>query len=112
LFPIAYDFNERYPLYCLFPMTFPQPTAPVEQIDCLQSLYQTRYGVTLTHEQAKELLESVMQFVYLTQIEPMIAPHFGKLSSSQPASSKREKSLQQIPNQILHALPSVRPQEQ
>lgn len=55
-------------------MNYPLPTATSEGIARLQTLYQEKYGVDLTPEQARRLLESVMQFIYLAQLEDALRP--------------------------------------
>ena len=55
------------------PMPIPLPTAQPPEIERVQTLYAARYGVTLGFEEARDLLEGVMRFIYLTQIEPQVA---------------------------------------
>jgi len=49
--------------------SYPPPTSLPEEVQAVRGLYQSRYGVILTHDQAKNLLEGVAQFIYLTEIE-------------------------------------------
>lgn len=55
-------------------MNYPLPTAEAPEIERVQSLYRVQYGVVLSFEEAKELLERVMQFIYLTEVEDAIHP--------------------------------------
>ena len=55
-------------------MNYPLPTAEAPEIERVQSLYRSQYGVILSFEEAKELLERVMQFIYLTEVEDAIHP--------------------------------------
>jgi len=50
------------------PARYPRPVAPPEGVRRVQELYRTQYQVELTEEEARTLLEGVMQFIYLTQI--------------------------------------------
>ena len=54
---------------------YPLPTAAPEYVTRMQGLFAQRYGVTLTEEQAKELLETLMRLVYLTQLHQLNTLH-------------------------------------
>ncbi|MCX6378622.1 MAG: hypothetical protein NT023_03970 [Armatimonadetes bacterium] len=53
---------------------YPLPNAAPEYVERVQRLYRERFGVELTHAEAKEFLERVMQFVYLTELEDALHP--------------------------------------
>ena len=53
---------------------YPLPIADTAEIERVQHLYQQRYAVTLSFDEAKRLLEGVAQFIYLTHIEDAIRP--------------------------------------
>jgi hypothetical protein len=55
-------------------MPIPLPTATPTEVERVQTLYWDRYCVTLTFEQARDLLEGLMRFYYLTRVEPHLAP--------------------------------------
>lgn len=55
-------------------MNYPLPTAEHPEIARVQALYRARYYVELSFDEAKRLLEGVMQFIYLTEIEDAIHP--------------------------------------
>ena len=55
-------------------MPQPLPIAETPEIEKLRTLYRTRYGANLTFDKAKHFLESLMQFIYLTEVEPKLAP--------------------------------------
>ena len=55
-------------------MDYPLPTAQAPEIARVQTLYREQYRVELSFGDAKELLERVMQFVYLTEMEDAIRP--------------------------------------
>ena len=50
---------------------YPLPTAAPEYVKRMQSLFAERYGANLTTEDAKELLETLMRLVYLTQLHQL-----------------------------------------
>ncbi len=49
-------------------MDYPLPTAEPPEIERVQRLYREEYDVELTQAQAKDLLERVMQFIFLTEM--------------------------------------------
>jgi hypothetical protein len=49
------------------PNSYPLPVAQRPEIERIQALYRNRYGVTLSCDEAKRLLEGVAQFIYLTE---------------------------------------------
>lgn len=51
---------------------YPLPSADKEYIDQLIAIYKDSYGVDLSFAEAKEFLEQLMQFVYLTEIDPIV----------------------------------------
>ncbi len=53
---------------------YPLPTAESAEIERVQLLYRERHSVTLSFDEAKRLLEGVMQFIYLTEIEDALRP--------------------------------------
>ena len=53
-------------------MSYPLPIAETPEIEKVRTLYRVRYGVNLTFEEAKRFLEEVMQFIYLTEVEPKL----------------------------------------
>lgn len=53
---------------------YPLPTAKDEHVQKVMDLYQERYGVTLTQERARELLETLMRLIYLTQLHDALHP--------------------------------------
>ena len=55
-------------------MDYPLPTAEAPEVERVQTLYRTRYDVELSYEEARRLLEGVMQFIYLTEVEDAIHP--------------------------------------
>ena len=54
---------------------YPLPTAAPEYVKRMQSLFAERYGANLTTEEAKELLETLMRLVYLTQLHQLSTLH-------------------------------------
>lgn len=54
--------------------TYPLPTAHPEEIARVQAFYRDKFGVELGWKDAKDLLEAVMQFIYLTEIEDALRP--------------------------------------
>ncbi|WP_394793101.1 hypothetical protein [Armatimonas sp.] len=54
---------------------YPLPTAAPEFVTRMQDLFDKRYSVTLTEQEAKELLETLMRLVYLTQLHQLNALH-------------------------------------
>jgi len=56
----------------LLSMNYPLPTADPPEVARIQALYRTRYQVELSYEEAKRLLEGVMHFIYLTEVEDAI----------------------------------------
>ena len=55
-------------------MPYPLPIAETPEIEKVRTLYRMRYGVNLTFDEAKRFLEGVMQFIYLTEVEPKLIP--------------------------------------
>lgn len=51
---------------------YPLPIADKEFVDQLIAIYQDNYGVDIPCAEAKEFLEQLMHFVYLTQIDPIV----------------------------------------
>jgi hypothetical protein len=51
---------------------YPLPIAEKEDIDKLIAVYKTNYEVEISFDEAKQLLEQMMHFVYLTQIDPIV----------------------------------------
>ena len=56
------------------PMPQPLPIAETPEIEKLRTLYRTHYSANLTFDEAKHFLEGLMQFIYLTEVEPKLAP--------------------------------------
>ena len=54
---------------------YPLPTAAPEYVARMQTLYEQNYGATLSEKDAKELLETLMRLVYLTQLHQLNALH-------------------------------------
>ena len=54
---------------------YPLPTATLEHVTRMQTLYAQHYGATLSEKDAKELLETLMRLVYLTQLHQLNALH-------------------------------------
>lgn len=50
-------------------MKLPVPNA--EEVTRMQALYLEEFGVELSREQAYDVLRNVMQFIYLTEYEPI-----------------------------------------
>lgn len=48
---------------------YPLPTAEEPEINRVIDLYRREYGLDLSFDEAKEFLERVAQFVYLTEVE-------------------------------------------
>ncbi len=44
--------------------------AGAKHVEAIRDLYRSRYAVSLSFKEAKNLLEGVMQFVYLTEVLP------------------------------------------
>jgi len=55
-------------------MDYPLPTAEAAEVERVQSLYRTRLGLELTFDDAKDVLERVAHFIYLTQVEDALHP--------------------------------------
>lgn len=55
-------------------MSMPLPIATLPEIERVQRLYHERYGVILSFDDAKRLLEGVMQFIYLTHVYDALHP--------------------------------------
>jgi hypothetical protein len=55
-------------------MSYPLPVAEPPEVEKVRALYRTRYSVTLSFDEAKRLLEGVMQFIYLTEIDDALRP--------------------------------------
>ena len=55
-------------------MPYPLPIAETPEIEKVRTLYRVRYGVNLSFDDAKRFLEGVMQFIYLTEVEPKLVP--------------------------------------
>jgi hypothetical protein len=53
---------------------YPLPIAAAPEVERVRALYRERYSVMLSFEEAKQLLEGVMQFIYLTEIEDALRP--------------------------------------
>jgi len=51
---------------------YPLPCAEKEDIEKLIAVYKTNYDIELSFDEAKQLLEQMMQFVYLMQIDPIV----------------------------------------
>src|SRR4051794_36196273 len=51
---------------------YPLPCADQENIDRLIEVYRKDYHVELSFDEAKQYLEQMMHFVYLTQIDPIV----------------------------------------
>jgi len=51
---------------------YPLPCAEKEGVDKLVAVYKEKYNVELSFDQAKQFLEQLMQFVYLTQIDSIV----------------------------------------
>lgn len=49
-------------------MDYPMPIAEPPEIKRVQELYLRDYNLTLSYAEAKDLLERVMQFIYLTEM--------------------------------------------
>ena len=58
--------------------SYPRPIAQTPQIEKVRHLYRTRYGVTLSFDEAKTLLEQVMHFIYLTELDHALRPVWEK----------------------------------
>lgn len=71
-------------------MDYPLPTAEAPEVERVQALYRTRYHLELSHDEAKRLLEGVMQFIYLTEVEPQIRKEF------QPETEEIEPQIKEI----------------
>ncbi len=48
---------------------YPLPVAEPAEIRRVVELYRTAYRIELTYDEAKDVLERVMQFIYLTEVE-------------------------------------------
>lgn len=55
-------------------MDYPLPTAEAPEVERVQALYCTRYGLELSFDEAKDILERVAQFIYLTEVEDALRP--------------------------------------
>ncbi len=53
---------------------YPLPTASPVHVERVILFYRERFGVELKQAEAKEFLERVMQFVYLTELEDALHP--------------------------------------
>ncbi|MEP6754459.1 MAG: ASCH domain-containing protein [Chthonomonadales bacterium] len=51
---------------------YPLPVADKQFADRLIEIYKTNYDVDLSFDEAKQLLEQMMEFIYLTQIDPIV----------------------------------------
>ena len=56
------------------PLLYPRPTAEDPEIERTMNLYENKFGVELTRTEAKDILERLMQFIYLTEIEDALHP--------------------------------------
>ena len=63
---------------------YPLPIALVPETERVIALFFSEYGISLTHHDAKNFLERVMQFIYLTEVEDVV-------SSIQNESSDKNK---------------------
>lgn len=59
-------------------MSYLRPVASAKHIEAIQTLYSSRYAVSLTLEEAKQLLEGVMRLVYLTEVLPQLEKSIAK----------------------------------
>lgn len=66
---------KRPPMSKIPTYPYPLPTADEKHIKHFQELFESRYSANLTYEQAKELLETLMRLVYLTQLHQLNALH-------------------------------------
>lgn len=64
-------------------MAYPLPIAQDPEIKRVQEYYARHHGITVPYDEAKRLLEGVMQFVYLTQIEDKLKDLKAELADSQ-----------------------------
>ncbi len=48
---------------------YPLPAAQPAEVNRVIELYRTAYRMELTYDEAKDILERVMQFIYLTEVE-------------------------------------------
>lgn len=53
---------------------YPRPTAEPPEIARVQKLYRAQHGLDLSFDEAKDILERVAQFIYLTEIEDALRP--------------------------------------
>lgn len=51
---------------------YPLPTAEPDYIRRVIDLYRREYGMELGYDEAKEFLERVAHFTYLTEVEPAL----------------------------------------
>ncbi len=51
---------------------YPLPVAEKEYVEQLMAVYKASYAVELSFDDAKQLLEQMMHFVYLTQIDTIV----------------------------------------
>ena len=54
--------------------SYPLPESKSPYIERVQELYRIAFQIEITHAEAKEILERVMQFIYLVYIEDAIHP--------------------------------------
>lgn len=53
---------------------YPLPIAEIPEIEKVRILYREKYHVELSFAEAKDFLEHVMQFIYITEVEPKLYP--------------------------------------
>jgi hypothetical protein len=55
-------------------MNNPMPFASEAGVEEMKVLYKEDFGIELTHDEAREVLERLMGFIYLTEVESAIRP--------------------------------------
>jgi hypothetical protein len=54
---------------------YPLPKATPIHVTKMKNLFEQKYGVNLTQQESKELLELLMSLVYLTQLQALNTLH-------------------------------------